>query len=126
MPAVVAGDADAGLVIHEGRFTYPDHGLHKVLDLGSWWEEATGLPVPLGVIAARRLLGEEFRAWMEERIRASLEEAERAPDELWPFIRDHAQEMDRATIREHIATFVTGFTRDMGDEGEEAIRRLVR
>lgn len=126
MSAVTAGDADAGLVIHEGRFTYPAHGLHKVLDLGCWWEETTGLPVPLGVIAARRSLGEGFRTWMEERIRGSLEDAERAPDELWPFIRDCAQEMDQATVREHIDTFVTGFTRDMGPEGEEAIQRLVQ
>ncbi len=125
MPAVASGEVAAGVVIHEGRFTYPRYGLSKILDLGQWWEDATGMPVPLGVIAAKRELGPEFAAWMEERIRASLDFARANEDLVWQFVRDQAQEMDEATLRSHIETFVTGFSRDMGEEGERSLLSLL-
>jgi 1,4-dihydroxy-6-naphthoate synthase len=125
MPAVASGEADAGVVIHEGRFTYPGYGLRKVLDLGEWWEAETGLPIPLGAIAARRTRGSRLAAAMETKIRQSLRYASENPDRVWPFIRRHAQEMDEATIQSHIETFVTDYTRDMGVTGIQAVQRLI-
>ena len=126
MSAVACGEVQAGVIIHEGRFTYPEHGLHLVLDLGAWWEEATGLPIPLGGIVVRRSLGPDFAAWMEEKIRASLDYARRHEAEIWPFIQEQAQEMGEQTIREHIQTFVNDFSRDMGKDGWAAVRAVVK
>ena len=125
MEAVCSGRAEAGLIIHEGRFTYPQYGLTKILDLGQWWEEETGLPIPLGAIVARRNLGQDFAAQAEQGIRQSLDFSAKHLDQAWPFIREKAQEMDQATIREHIQTFVTGFSRDLGDDGLRAIEGLL-
>ena len=125
MPAVAKGEIQAGVIIHEGRFTYPDHGLHLILDLGAWWEKHTGLPIPLGGIVARRSLGPEFAAWMEDRIRASLDYSRKHEAEIWPFIQEQAQEMDNRTIREHIQTFVNDFSRDMGAEGWAAVQEVI-
>jgi 1,4-dihydroxy-6-naphthoate synthase len=124
MPAVAHGEVEAGVIIHEGRFTYPGYGLHLVLDLGAWWEEQTGLPIPLGGIVVRRTLGSGFAAWMEERIRNSLAFARENEAEIWPFIQKWAQEMDEYTIREHIQTFVNDFSRDMGNDGWAAVRAV--
>lgn len=125
MPAVAKGEIQAGVIIHEGRFTYPDHGLHLILDLGAWWEAYTGLPIPLGGIVARRSLGSEFAVWMEDRIRASLDYSRKHEDKIWLFIQEQAQEMDRQTIREHIQTFVNEFSRDMGEEGWAAVQAVI-
>jgi 1,4-dihydroxy-6-naphthoate synthase len=124
MPAVAQGEVEAGVIIHEGRFTYPDYGLHLVLDLGAWWEEQTGLPIPLGGIVVRRALESGFAAWMEERIRASLAYARENEARIWPFIQKWAQEMDEHTIREHIQTFVNDYSQDMGDDGWAAVRAV--
>jgi len=126
MDAVASGEVDAGLVIHEGRFTYPAHGLEKVLDLGQWWESETGLPIPLGVIAVKSDLGQEVVRWAEGRIRASLDFARANQDEVWPYIRANAQELDAKTIEDHVQTFVTAFSRDLGEEGLKAVHRLIR
>lgn len=125
MPAVAAGEVEAGVVIHEGRFTYRERGLAKLMDLGQWWEERTGLPIPLGVIAVRRDLGLEVARTLNAAIRASLDLARTEPEGLRAYIRSHAQEMDEAVINEHIATFVTGFSRDVGQEGERAAAALL-
>lgn len=126
LDAVVAGQADAGLVIHEGRFTYPARGLEKVLDLGQWWERETGLPIPLGVIAVKSELGPELASWVEERIRDSLDFARNHRDTAWPYIQSNAQEMATTTIEEHIETFVTNYSRDLGQDGLQAVRRLLQ
>ncbi|MCC8195010.1 MAG: 1,4-dihydroxy-6-naphthoate synthase [Deltaproteobacteria bacterium] len=126
MPAVRRGDCAAGVIIHESRFTYADHGLHLVLDLGKWWEETTGAPIPLGVIAARRSLGEDTLRRVTGCIRASLESADADPAASRPFIRSHAQEMDGSVLGRHIETFVNEFSLDLGDEGCFAVERLVR
>jgi len=126
MSAVACKEVQAGVIIHEGRFTYPEHGLHLVLDLGAWWEEATGLPIPLGGIVVRRSLGPDFAAWMEEKIRASLDYARRHEAQIWPFIHQQAQEMGEQTIRDHIQTFVNDFSRDMGKDGWAAVRAVVQ
>lgn len=125
MPAVVAGEVAAGVVIHEGRFTYAAQGLTRLLDLGVWWEEQTGLPIPLGAIAIRRSLGMDVARSMNEAIRQSLLRARENPDAAWGYIKEHAQEMDDAVIDEHITTFVTDYSLDIGEAGEQAVTRLL-
>jgi 1,4-dihydroxy-6-naphthoate synthase len=125
MPAVASGEVDAGVIIHEGRFTYQAHGLHMVIDLGEWWEAETGLPLPLGAIAVRRDLGPEIAATVEEKIRESLLYSRANPEAAWPYIRHHAQEMEPDVIRRHIDTFVNDFSMDAGEEGETALKRIL-
>ncbi|WP_448382597.1 1,4-dihydroxy-6-naphthoate synthase [Desulfosoma sp.] len=125
MTAVASGAVDAGLVIHEGRFTYSGLGLHVVLDLGAWWEQYTGCPLPLGCIVIRRSLGRETAAATDRAIGQSLQWARRHPDAVWPYVRSHAQEMDPQVIARHIETFVNDFSGDVGTEGERAIRKLL-
>ncbi len=125
MPAVRAGEVDAGVIIHEGRWTYKSYGLHPVLDLGRWWESETGLPLPLGAIAIRRSLGAEVARTIEEKIRESLLYSRENPNAAWPYIRRNAQEMDPEVIGMHIETFVNEFSLDAGPEGEKALRRLL-
>jgi len=124
LPAVAHGEAEAGLVIHEGRFTYHRYGLHHVLDLGAWWEQRTGLPLPLGCILARKDLGRETHLALEEAIRRSLDYAQGHPEEAAPYVRSLAQEMEEATIQEHIDTFVTSYSRDLGPDGLRAVEML--
>lgn len=124
MSAVADGTADLGVVIHEGRFTYREHGLEKIFDLGAWWEESTGQPIPLGAIAVRREL-DAFAPRLEELVRASLAHARRDEASIWPYIRQHAQEMDKEVIRNHIATFVNDYSHDVGP-AREAVKTLVR
>lgn len=126
MPALLAGEYPAGVIIHESRFTYASHGLHLVLDLGAWWEQATGAPIPLGVIVARRSLGEKTLRRLSTSIRQSLEAANADPAAGADFIRAHAKEMDEAVLARHIATFVNEFSLDLGEEGCLAIERLTR
>jgi 1,4-dihydroxy-6-naphthoate synthase len=125
MPAVARGEVDAGLIIHEGRFTYPAMGLHKILDLGDWWEKQTGLPLPLGGIVIKRSLGPDTARFMEAKIRESLLYARAHPQEVWSFVQSYAQEMEPAVIQQHIDTFVNEFSLDMGLEGQKAIERLL-
>jgi len=126
MPAVAQGKVDAGVVIHEGRFTFTEQGLTRILDLGAWWEEHTGLPIPLGAIAIRRSLGNEVARAMNEAIRQSLIGARKNPGGASRYIKEHAQEMDDNVIREHIDTFVTDYSLDVGDGGIEAVGRLLK
>jgi len=125
MPAVEEGTADAGVIIHESRFVYPERGLRLVLDLGRWWEEATGLPLPLGVIVARRDLGPGLALRLEQAIRDSLAYARANRDVVWPYIVAHARELDPAVIAEHIATFVNEASVDAGESGRAALRVLL-
>jgi 1,4-dihydroxy-6-naphthoate synthase len=126
MPALAAGEVDAGLVIHESRFTYPEHGLACIADLGEVWEAATGLPLPLGVIVARRELPEATAAAVARGLRASVEAAWADPAASRPYVRTHAQEMDEDVCRKHIALYVNDFSASLGDEGRRAIETLVR
>lgn len=125
MPAVAHGDVAAGVVIHEGRFTFGHYGLVPLLDLGEWWERSFGLPIPLGLIVARRALGEDLARAMQQAIRESLLAARADPGRAWPYVKQHAQEMDDAVIRQHIQTFVTDFSLDVGVEGERAVHTLL-
>lgn len=126
IPAVAAGKTDLGVIIHEGRFTYMNKGLELVLDLGQWWEQYSGLPLPLGVIAVRRDLGAAFALEVEDAIRRSILHARAHPEDGLPFIREHAQEMDPAVMSSHIAMFVNDFSVDLGKEGQEAIIALLQ
>lgn len=125
MDAVTSGVAEAGVIIHEGRFTFRQRGLVRLLDLGRWWEDRTGLPIPLGGIAIRRSLGMETARAMNAAIRQSLEQARKAPERAWEYVKKHAQEMDDAVIREHIETFVTDYSLDVGEVGEQGVERLL-
>jgi len=125
LPAVVAGDVVAGLIIHESRFTYADHGLVRVADLGEWWEAHTGLPVPLAGICARAGLEPSLAAAAEVAIRASVEHAFAHPDDSRAWVREHAQEMSDEVCRAHIALYVNEWSLDLGDEGLRAVAALV-
>ncbi|WP_019008288.1 1,4-dihydroxy-6-naphthoate synthase [Deinococcus aquatilis] len=131
MPAVERGEwqgqvVDAGLIIHESRFTYPQHGLGKVLDLGAWWEGETGLPLPLGAILVRRDLPAELQRGLNTAVRQSLEYAYAHPQAAAAYIRAHASEMSEEVMRAHIDLYVNEFSLDVGDEGERAVQELHR
>ncbi len=125
MPSLKRGEADAGVIIHESRFTYRGSGFHEILDLGAWWEADTGLPIPLGGILARRDLGHHTIRAVDNAIRASLEYARCNPDEPRTYIRKHAQEMDDQVIDAHIEMYVNDFSLDLGAEGLAAVQTLM-
>ena len=125
MPAVETGKVDAGLIIHESRFTYPSHDLREVADLGVLWESTTGLPLPLGVIAARRSLPDDLVAAIEAALGSSVTSAFAQPDRSAAWVREHAQEMDPDVCRAHIALYVNEFSVDLGAEGRSAIEELL-
>ncbi len=124
MPAVAEGRADYGLVIHEGRFTYRDHGLEALLDLGEWWERETGRPIPLGGIAIRRDLGQELAQSVDVAIHRSLMAARSDPAEAMPYVKAHAQEMASEVIEQHLALYVNQYSLDLGDDGRQAVEAL--
>ncbi len=126
MDAVAAGTADAGVIIHEGRFVYEDRGFECVQDLGAWWESTTGKPIPLGCIAARKSLGPERIAEIGRRLRRSIESAFDNPASVAEYVKAHAQELDDEVIRQHIKTYVNPYTLDLGDDGRAAIDVLQR
>lgn len=123
--AVERGEVDAGLIIHESRFTYAEHGLVKVADLGEWWEGETSLPVPLAGICARADLPDALAAEAERAIRASVQYAFDHREASRAYVRAHAQEMSDAVCDQHIALYVNGHSLDIGVEGRRAIERLV-
>jgi len=125
MPAVRDGKVDAGLVIHEARFTYRDYGLHKLADMGEHWEDTTGLPIPLGAIIAKRSLGERTLTELAESIRTSVRAAWDDPEASRPYVMEHAQEMDPSVADQHIGLYVNEFTADLGDDGYAAVRGLL-
>jgi len=126
MPAVVAGDVAAGLVIHEGRFTHERAGLVAIADLGVLWEDQTGLPLPLGVIAADRELPRARVERFDAALAGSVALARAAPSRPRAWIRRHAQELDDDVIDRHIALYVNDFSVRLGPEGRHAIDELLR
>jgi 1,4-dihydroxy-6-naphthoate synthase len=123
MPAVAAGTYDAGLVIHEARFTYPRFGLTALVDLGEWWERDTGLPIPLGAILAKRGTVDPDQA--TEWIRTSVSMAWADPDASRDFVLRNAQEMEPAVVQQHIGLYVNEFTLELGREGHAAADALL-
>jgi 1,4-dihydroxy-6-naphthoate synthase len=124
MEAVSKGEVIAGLIIHESRFTYPLYKLDKLLDLGEWWEQHSGLPIPLGGILGKRSLGRDMLLAVEEGIRLSVQYAHAHTDEVMGYCRRHSQEMDTAVMKSHINLYVNDFSLDLGEEGLKAVRRL--
>ncbi|MEU0164910.1 1,4-dihydroxy-6-naphthoate synthase [Streptomyces iakyrus] len=125
MPAVRDGKVDAGLVIHEARFTYRNYGLHKLADMGEHWEHTTGLPIPLGAIIAKRSLGEQKLRLLADSIRTSVRAGWDDPEVSRPYVMEHAQEMDPAVADQHIGLYVNEFTAELGEDGYAAVRGLL-
>jgi 1,4-dihydroxy-6-naphthoate synthase len=124
IPAVAGGEVDAGLIIHESRFTYQNAGLVSVADLGDWWESVTGMPIPLGAILARNDLGAERARAIDDAIRASLQFARTNPEAIMPFVREHAFEMSDDVMRKHIDLYVNDHSSDIGEDGIAAVNEL--
>lgn len=120
--AVLSGDVDCGVLIHEGRFTYADKGLHKLADLGEVWETRMRCPIPLGAIAVRRDLGVDEARRIDAEIRASLERSWAHPEECADFVRRNAQEMSPAVVQSHIDLYVNAYSLDAD---RHAVERLV-
>ncbi|UNZ21916.1 1,4-dihydroxy-6-naphthoate synthase [Streptomyces sp. 891-h] len=125
MPAVRDGAVDAGLVIHEARFTYQEYGLHKLADMGEHWEATTGLPIPLGAIIAKRALGDGTLRALADTIRTSVRMAWQDPSVSRPYVLEHAQEMDPAVAEQHIGLYVNEFTEGLEADGYAAVRGLL-
>jgi 1,4-dihydroxy-6-naphthoate synthase len=123
--AVNSGEVDAGLLIHEGQITYDQAGLHKVVDLGQWWHADTGLPVPLGVNAARKDLGKQLMRKISELLTASVKYALGHREEAVAYARQFSRGMDAATTDQFVRMYVNPLTLDMGPRGREAIARLL-
>ena len=115
------GVIDAGVIIHESRFTYLEDGLVCLQDLGEWWEKTSGQPIPLGCIAAKRSLGKKMINSIDEAIRQSLQHAYRFPKECLPYIRKHSQEIDEKVVENHIGLYVNDYSLDLGEEGRQAV-----
>ena len=122
MPAVAAGDYDAGLVIHEARFTYAAHGLNCLVDLGAWWETHTGLPIPLGAIVCRRTIDPQPIA---SAIRQSVEQAWAHPEHSRAYVMKHAQEMEPSVADSHIRLYVNASTQQMSEQDGSAVVELL-
>lgn len=125
LQAVADGSVTAGLIIHESRFTFPLYGLRSLIDLGEWWEQYAGVPLPLGGILGKRSLGKEVLVAAEEGIRESIRYARQNEQEVLAYCRKHSQEMDETVMRKHIDLYVNDFSIDLGTEGEAAVRRLL-
>jgi 1,4-dihydroxy-6-naphthoate synthase len=122
--ALLNNEIDLGLIIHENRFTYMDKGLHKVVDLGSYWEDLTGCAIPLGGIVINRSLDKEVQLKVNRLIRKSVEFAFEHPKSGIEFISAHAQEMDEAVMYKHIELYVNQYSVQLGTEGRNAINTM--
>ncbi len=122
--AVLSGEYDAGLIIHESRFTYQKKGLKKLVDLGDWWEKETNAAIPLGGIVMRRSLGKELCTPVDKIIKASLAYSWQYYPSLAPFITENAQEMEEDVMRQHINLYVNSYSTDLGEKGRNAISTL--
>jgi len=123
--AVLDGRVDAGVIIHENRFTYQQRGLVKIIDLGEYWESTTGSPIPLGGIVIRKSLPAELKQQVDKLIHDSLQESFKHYPTLSPFITSHAQEMEESVMRQHIELYVNDFSLDLGEAGRAAVDKLM-
>jgi len=122
--AVLKGQVDAGVIIHENRFTYADKGLHQIVDLGSKWEEITSSPIPLGGIAVRRSLSQDLKLKINSLVQKSVEYAIANPLSSGAFVKSHAQEMHPEVIMQHIGLYVNNSSIDIGNKGRDSIYML--
>jgi 1,4-dihydroxy-6-naphthoate synthase len=123
--AILSGEVDAGVIIHENRFTYERKGLLKIADLGEFWEDLTHVPIPLGGIIARKELGDETLGKLNRILHRSVSFAMENPDKVMDFVRRNAQEMEEEVMRKHIALYVNSYTLDLGEEGRNAVKKLI-
>lgn len=121
MDAIESGKVDCGVIIHESRFTYKNRGLFLIKDLGAWWEDISGYPIPLGGIAVKRSLGRDLIEKIDGALRASIIWAHKNNELCMPYIKQHAQEIEDSVINDHIGLYVNDFSEDLGAEGMEAI-----
>ncbi len=126
MDAVLKGEVDAGVIIHESRFTYDGLGLKCVEDLGRWWEKYSGFPIPLGGIAAKKTLGPNVIHSIDQAISASISYGHSHPAESLPYITQNSQEMAAEVVASHIKLYVNSFSTDLGKEGLAAIDFLLK
>ncbi len=122
--AVLSGEVDAGLIIHENRFTYQDKGLEKIKDLGEFWDDLINAPIPLGGIVVRRNFDLELQKKVSRLIRKSIEFAFKFPNESMPYVKQHAQEMSEEVMQKHIQLYVNQFSVDLGVLGSEAVELM--
>jgi len=122
--AVLNEEVDAGLIIHENRFTYMKKGLVKLIDLGEYWETQTQLPIPLGGIVVHRNIPTNMQQKINRVLRRSVEFALKNPAQTLAFVRQYAQEMDDKIMMQHIKLYVNDFTIDLGEKGKQAIRLM--
>ena len=125
IPAVVAGEFDAGLIIHEGQLTYGNNGLVKALDLGLWWREQTGLPLPLGGNAIRRSLGNDVMRTTTGALRDSIQHALDHRDEALAYAMQFARDLEPSLADKFVGMYVNERTLNYGEDGREAIRKLL-
>jgi 1,4-dihydroxy-6-naphthoate synthase len=125
IPAILAGDFDAGLIIHEGQLTYPSSGLYKVIDLGAWWRETTGLVLPLGGNAIRRSLGAETHKILSKALRDSIQHALDHREAALEYAMQFARDLDTRMASRFVSMYVNDRTLDYGADGREAIRKLL-
>ena len=126
LPAVVRGEYDLGLIIHEGQITWAKEGLQLILDLGEWWNELTGLPLPLGGNVVKRSLGEETCLRVAEDIKHSIQHSLSNPESALEFAKQWGRGIDDDTNREFVSMYVNQRTLDYGEDGREAVRRFLR
>lgn len=124
--AVASGEVDAGLIIHESRFTYEQAGLVEVADMGHWWESLTGLPIPLGAILVRDDIEDATARHIDDSIRRSLAFARANDAEIIPYVREHAFEMSDEVMRKHIDLYVNEFSNDLDEIGMRAVLELFK
>lgn len=123
--AVLSGEADLGLIIHETRFTYSKKGLHKIADMGEYWEKLTSLPIPLGAIVVNRRVDNTTALKVNRAIRRSIEYAKHDSLASYAFVSANAKEMDRDVMNKHISLYVNDFSVDLGEEGRQAVKTLL-
>ncbi len=122
--AVLSGEVDAGLIIHENRFTYKEKGLEKILDLGEYWDAMIHAPIPLGGIVVKRDMDPELQQKVNRLIKKSVEFAFANPESCMDYVRAHAQEMSEEVMKKHIALYVNDFSIDLGETGINAVKLL--
>ena len=126
LPSVIRGEYDLGLIIHEGQITWVNEDLHLILDLGAWWYDWTGLPLPLGGNVVRRNLGDEICQRVTDDIRRSIQYSLSNPDSALEFAKLWGRGIDDDTNREFVSMYVNERTLDYGEDGREAVRRFLR
>jgi len=124
--AVLEGQADLGLLIHEGQITHPSMGLHKVLDMGQLWGRDTGLPLPLGINVMRRDLGDDVHRRLSQALRDSIDYAHAHVDEALEYAMRYGRGIDKETCRQFVLMYVNDYTKRLGDDGRAALERLYR